>query len=400
MRVNEKGHAVMFLPVMSSVSPFSQAGHSRALTGPSSLLHSLIARLSRMQYRLQSRLQSRLQPQLQSGLWPRLQSLLKSSALIVTSLTMMLTLTACGSDPTAGVQTSSSGSSQSSGSSGSAGSMDSSAAPGSPKSPIIVGSANFAESQILGEIYRQALTARGISATTKPNIGSREVYVRALQDGSISMIADYSGNLLHYFAPNATQTTSESIEKALHKALPSTLATLAMSPAQNADTIVMEKKRAKARGVTSLADLHKLSHVTIAAPPEFAQRSYGIPGLKKLYNVDVTLVPLSDEGGQATVNAVENGTTTLAKLTTTSPFLTDGKLIVLKDPRHLISAQNVIPLTTARIARDTKVRAIIAAVQKKLTTADLIALNRQSLVEKKSAETIAHGWLTKHSLVK
>lgn len=389
MRVDEKGHAVMFLPVMSSVSPFSQAGHSRALTGPSSLLHSLIARLSRMQYRLQSRLQSRLQPQLQS--------LLKSSALIVTSLTMMLTLTACGSDPTAGVQTSSSGSSQSS---GSAGSTDSSAAPGSPKSPIIVGSANFAESQILGEIYRQALTARGISATTKPNIGSREVYVRALQDGSISMIADYSGNLLHYFAPNATQTTSESIEKALHKALPSTLATLAMSPAQNADTIVMEKKRAKARGVTSLADLHKLSHVTIAAPPEFAQRSYGIPGLKKLYNVDVTLVPLSDEGGQATVNAVENGTTTLAKLTTTSPFLTDGKLIVLKDPRHLISAQNVIPLTTVRIARDTKVRAIIAAVQKKLTTADLIALNRQSLVEKKSAETIAHGWLTKHSLAK
>ena len=385
MRVNEKGHAVMFLPVMSSVSPFSQAGHSRALTGPSSLLHSLIARLSRMQYRLQSRLQ------------PQLQSLLKSSALIVTSLTMMLTLTACGSDPTAGVQTSSSGSSQSS---GSAGSTDSSAAPGSPKSPIIVGSANFAESQILGEIYRQALTARGISATTKPNIGSREVYVRALQDGSISMIADYSGNLLHYFAPNATQTTSESIEKALHKALPSTLATLAMSPAQNADTIVMEKKRAKARGVTSLADLHKLSHVTIAAPPEFAQRSYGIPGLKKLYNVDVTLVPLSDEGGQATVNAVENGTTTLAKLTTTSPFLTDGKLIVLKDPRHLISAQNVIPLTTVRIARDTKVRAIIAAVQKKLTTADLIALNRQSLVEKKSAETIAHGWLTKHSLAK
>lgn len=389
MRVDEKGHAVMFLPVMSSVSPFSQAGHSRALTGLSSLLHSLIARLSRMQ--------SRLQSHLQSGLWFRLQSLLKSSALIVTSLTMMLTLTACGSDPTAGVQTSSSGSSQSS---GSAGSMDSSATPGSPESPIIIGSANFAESQILGEIYRQALTARGISATTKPNIGSREVYVRALQDGSISMIADYSGNLLHYFASNATQTTSESIKKALHKALPSTLATLAMSSAQNADTIVMEKKRAKAHGVTSLADLHKLSHVTIAAPPEFAQRSYGIPGLKKLYNVDVTLVPLSDEGGQATVNAVENGTTTLAKLTTTSPFLTDGKLIVLKDPRHLISAQNVIPLTTARIARDTKVRAIIAAVQKKLTTADLIELNRQSLVEKKSAETIARGWLTKHSLVK
>ncbi len=78
-------------------------------------------------------------------------------------------------------------------------SSGSSGGAGGAGSKIIVGSADFTESQILGELYAQAITAKGGDATTKPGIGSREVYIKALQDSSISVVPEYTGNLLLYF---------------------------------------------------------------------------------------------------------------------------------------------------------------------------------------------------------
>src|SRR5512141_1891910 len=63
-------------------------------------------------------------------------------------------------------------------------------------SALVVGSADFPESQIIAEIYAGALNAAGVTASTKPNIGSREVYFKAVQDGSVDIVPDYSGNLL------------------------------------------------------------------------------------------------------------------------------------------------------------------------------------------------------------
>ena len=83
---------------------------------------------------------------------------------------------------------------------------------------IIVGSADFTESQILGELYAQAIKAKGGDASTKPGIGSREVYIKALQDNSVSVVPEYTGNLLLHFDPAATATTEAEIASALPSA--------------------------------------------------------------------------------------------------------------------------------------------------------------------------------------
>src|SRR3954451_20509761 len=87
--------------------------------------------------------------------------------------------------------------------------------------PIVVGSANFTESSILAEIYSQALKAKGVESSTKLGIGSREVYIKALQDKSISVVPEYTGNLLLNFDKTATAKTAEDVEAALPEALPS-----------------------------------------------------------------------------------------------------------------------------------------------------------------------------------
>src|SRR5215216_5610189 len=96
---------------------------------------------------------------------------------------------------------------------------------------IVVGSADITETKILAEIYSQALKAKGVQSSTKLGIGSREIYIKALQDQSISVVPEYTGNLLLNFDPNATATTPGEVEKALPGVLPSDLKPLRSSAA-------------------------------------------------------------------------------------------------------------------------------------------------------------------------
>ncbi|GAP55534.1 substrate-Binding region of ABC-type glycine betaine transport system protein [Arthrobacter sp. Hiyo6] len=108
-------------------------------------------------------------------------------------------------------------------------------------SALVVGSADFPESQIIAEIYAGALNAAGVTASTKPNIGSREVYFKAVQDGSVDIVPDYSGNLLLHVNKDATEVSAGDIVKALPGKLPDGLAVLDASKAEDKDAMVVTK---------------------------------------------------------------------------------------------------------------------------------------------------------------
>ncbi|HJQ42857.1 MAG TPA: glycine betaine ABC transporter substrate-binding protein [Jatrophihabitantaceae bacterium] len=122
---------------------------------------------------------------------------------------------------------------------------------------ITVGSANFPENEIIAQIYAIALQATGATVKTKFNIGSREKYMPAMQDGEVDLIPEYSGVLLQFFDKNATATSSADVFAALPKALPAKLEVLNQSQAQDADAIVVTKATASKYGLTSIADLAK-----------------------------------------------------------------------------------------------------------------------------------------------
>ncbi len=114
-------------------------------------------------------------------------------ALIAASL---LGLTACGSSGDPLASSSPSGSASASGGSG---------------GPIVVGGANFSESTLLAEIYAGALKAKGIDATTKLNIGSREIYLRALEDNSVQVFPEYTGALAFNYDKEYTGTDPDEV---------------------------------------------------------------------------------------------------------------------------------------------------------------------------------------------
>src|SRR5215211_2415304 len=146
------------------------------------------------------------------------------------------------------------------------------------------GSADFTESKILAEIYSQALKAKGVESSTKLGIGSREIYIKALQDQSISAVPEYTGNLLLYFDADATATTADEVEKSLPAVLPPGLKVLKSSAAVDQDVYVVTKELSAQHGITSLEDLKKIaSTATLGGPPELEKQTYGPPGLEKIY---------------------------------------------------------------------------------------------------------------------
>jgi osmoprotectant transport system substrate-binding protein len=259
--------------------------------------------------------------------------------------------------------------------------------------PIVVGSADFTESKILAEIYSQALKAKGIESSTKLGIGSREIYVKALQDQSISAVPEYTGNLLLNFDPNATATTAEEVEKALPSALPSDLKILKPSPAVDQDVYVVTKDFSAKQGITSLEDLKKIASTsTLGGPPELEKRAYGPPGLEKIYGAKFkAFTPYAKYPPK--ISDLDSNKIQVATFFTTDAVISEKGYVELKDPQSMILPQNVIPLVRSDVADNANAVAALDAVQAALTTDDLVQLDKKVDSEHQDPAQVAGDWL-------
>lgn len=263
-------------------------------------------------------------------------------------------------------------------------------------SRIRVGSANFAESQILADVYAAALNAKGVKATTGDPIGARAVYPKALDQGSIDLLPEYAYSLLTYFNPKATQTAPDEIVTALKQKLPSNQKVLNISQAEDGNSVTVTKATADKWGLKSIADLvnHQMQ-VTFAAPPEFQTNEQGLPGLKSKYSFTPNkFLALT---GNAIPNALTNGQAQTANIFTTDPSIKADNLVVLSDPKHAFGSDSVIPLINKSKAT-TQVQQILNAVQAKLTTNNLTEMDKQVQVDHKNATTVAKQFIQNNDL--
>jgi len=247
----------------------------------------------------------------------------------------------------------------------------------SPKS-IVVGSGDFPESEIVAEIYAQALQANGFEIGRRMGIGSRETYIPALKDHSIDLVPEYIGNLLLYFAPDSTATMLDAVELELYKKLPGDLSILTPSPASDTDTVTVTGGTASAWNLKTIGDLAAHSpDVRFGAPSAFETRPSGLPGLRQKYGLNISpgnFVAINDGGGAVTVRALVEGRVTAANIFSTSPAILQNHLVALEDPEHNFLAGNIVPLVNSQKKSD-RLKEVLDAVSAKLTTSGLAALN-------------------------
>ena len=289
-------------------------------------------------------------------------------------LAMALGVAACGGDPTKQAP---------------AGVGDSKA--------ITIGSAAFPENEIIAEIYARALEAKGFTVEKRLNIGAREVYIPALENGEIDLVPEYTGNLLTYLDSKATATASDEVTAALGKAVPAGLTVLKPAPAEDKDSLNVTASFAKANGLKTIADLAKVDGLRLAANPEFKQRAYGIPGLAKVYGITgIQFTPISDGGGPATVKALVSGKVDVADIYSTTPSIAANNLVTLDDPKNLIAAQNVVPLIRKDKATE-EVTDVLDGVSAALTTGELLELNERNQGDDKEAPAaLAKEWVAEN----
>lgn len=277
--------------------------------------------------------------------------------------------------------------------------LDSSPSTSAGSPAVVVGSANFPESELLAQIYAQALRAKGVTVTTKLNIGSRETYVPALKSGEINLIPEYTGAFAKYLNPDADTSTTESALAAVKAGLPANLTVLDPAPAQDNDSITVTKQTADTYGLKSIEDLvPHASKMVLGGPPEWKTRSYGVPGLKKTYGLEFKSFKALDTAGPLTVQALKNGQVQAANLFTTDPAITANDFVTLTDTKGFFGSQNVVPVIGTEVAT-AQVSDTLNAVSAKLDTSTLAGLVSQVVTDKKDADQVAQQWLTDAGLI-
>ena len=263
---------------------------------------------------------------------------------------------------------------------------------GGDSSTIVIGSQAYYSNEIIAEIYAQALEAEGFTVERDFNIGQRDAYMPALEDGSIDLFPEYTGNLLQYFEPDATATTPDDVYAALQDALPDGLTVLEQSPATDQDSYNVTAAFAEENGVSSIADLAGIDGLVLGGAPELEERPYGPKGLEEVYGVTVSFQATAD----TTVEELVAGSIQVANVYSADPRIETEDLVTLEDPEGLFLASNVVPLVNADVADE--IAEVIDAVSAALTPEGLVALNVQSTVDERSAEDIAADWLSENGL--
>jgi osmoprotectant transport system substrate-binding protein len=305
---------------------------------------------------------------------------MRHPGLLIATLVVLAAVSACGSSA-AKLSSASLGASAQSG--------------GDPA--VTVGSANFPESEVLADIYADALKKSGVRVSTKLDIGTREIYFEELKNGTLNVFPEYNGALLDYLRPSSTASTTSAIDAALDAALPTNLKALQPSSAQDADSITVTSSFAAVHHLTTVADLKPMEEqITIGAAPQFATRQQGLAGLKKLYGVTVKFKAL-DESGPLDVAALNEGSIQASDIFTTDPAVSKYHFVALADPLHLFPAENVIPIINNDAATP-KIDNTLNAVSVALTTSALVQMVGEVVNDHVDATTVAAQFISQKAI--
>ena len=271
------------------------------------------------------------------------------------------------------------------------------------EAPIRIGSKNFTEQAILGELYRQALEAKGYDVVLKSDVGSTEIIHRALRRGALDMYPEYVGVLLSEVAEvrERPRSAAASYELAKDFEAKSGFTLLAQTPFSDSNALGVLPAFARRHRLRTIADLRRLpGTVRIAALPEFRTRFEGLVGLRKVYRLRrVRVVPVLDSAGR--YPALDSGDVEVALVFTTEGQLAGDKYVVLADPRGLFASGHVAPVVSDELlaAHGTGLQTAIDAVSRALTTPVMRQMNAAVDLDGRKPADVAQAFLRERDLL-
>jgi osmoprotectant transport system substrate-binding protein len=268
----------------------------------------------------------------------------------------------------------------------------------SSKGTLTVASLNFSEDSILAYVYGGALKGNGYTVNYKINLGNREIVEPALESGQIDMYPGYAATELEFInkgkgeaTPDATQTVAKLNTYLAAKNLKAL--TPAQAVDQNSFAVLKSGKYGTMKTLSELAPV--AGQMTLGGPPECPQRPFCQPGLERVYGLHFKAFKALDAGGPLTKAALDKGDIDLGLIFSSDSAYSTGKYVQLQDDKHLQNADNVVPIGRSKVLTS-DATGILNQVSAKLTTDDLIQMNKKSDVDKQDPDQIANTWLKDH----
>jgi osmoprotectant transport system substrate-binding protein len=265
---------------------------------------------------------------------------------------------------------------------------------------FVVGSANFPEQLILGNMYADVVEDQGVEVERRLNLGTRDVVFPALESGELTLVPEYNGALLSYLSKGKSDvTSSEETTKNLKAELPKGLIALQPSEAQDKDALVVTQETAKKYDLKTTSDLAPVADkLVLGGPPEMSERPDGVPGLKRVYGIEFEEFKPLDAGGSLTTEALANGDIDVGRFFTSQGLIDARGWVVLDDDKDLSPAQNIIPIIRKQDS-SAKIDDALNRLSATLTTEDLVKLNRRVEVDKEDPEVVAKDYLEQKGLL-
>lgn len=271
----------------------------------------------------------------------------------------------------------------------------SSGKPGAGRPPVTLGTRNFTEQLVLGELYAQALRAEGFQVTVKNHPGGPEIVDGALTSGRIDGYPEYDGLMLtaiaHDTRRRASARAAYDAAKAFQEKRGFTI--LDRTPFADVDALATLSAFARGKRLTQVGDLVRLGHFKLGAPPEFGTRATGLVGMRQRYGIsNVDFKPLSI-GRQ--YGALDAGAIQVAGVFTTDGRLESSRYAVLEDPKHVFGFQNVVPVFGKQVlaAEGPAFARTIDAVSARLTTRAMRQLNAAVELDRNAPADVARRFL-------
>jgi osmoprotectant transport system substrate-binding protein len=268
---------------------------------------------------------------------------------------------------------------------------------------VIMGSKNFTEEYILGELYTQALKAKGFDVNYKQSIGATEIIDTALTSGKINVYPEYVGEIVQtvFHHKQLPKTAKAWWQLAVKLNKPRGITVLNPTPFFDVDAIAVRKADAQKYGLKNVADLKKVPNASVGARPEFKDREEGFLGMKNVYGLKNMKYVSLDQG--LTYQALDQKKVFSIDVFSTDPQLASGKYVVLKDPKLVFGVQNVAPevsnkLLTALGPKAADFKATMNTVSAKLTQKAILAMNSAVVNNKQTPKAVAAAFLKANGL--
>jgi osmoprotectant transport system substrate-binding protein len=274
------------------------------------------------------------------------------------------------------------------------------------KAPIRIGSDNFYESKLMGEIYAQALENAGYTVERKFGLGSRQERIPTMDAGQIDMVAEYVGSGLGFYDTKLITGDGQQNATALQTAVKSKgLTVLGITPGQDTNAFVVRKDTSDSMNLKKMSDLAAVQDQLKWGLPSDCDTNPLCSGALKTYGINYPPKQRSALGAcdVPMAQALQGKAIDLAELCSTQPAIAQFGFVSLEDDKKTQPAENIAPLVRDDyLAKVDKAafQAILDAVSAKVTTEVLTTMGVAVAVDQKDVADVAKQFLTEQGLLK